>query len=201
MPAASIKQVYAHYDRIKSPPEEEYEFCPRCKNRLEMKDMGHHNRLCCKKCGFVYYKNPVPSISILIVEGSHVLLGKRAEEPGLGKWAVPSGYIEYEDDFLSAAIKEAKEETGLDIEIQGIINIVSSFLPGRHYLNIDLLAQPLGGEVHVGDDLLALDWFDPTEPLPDMAFPEDIDMIQMYLAQNTKSLPVDPDYSWAEIES
>ena len=43
---------------------------------------------------------------------------RRANEPGKGKWATPSGYIEFEDDYLSTAAREAKEETGLDVELQ-----------------------------------------------------------------------------------
>lgn len=200
MPDVPIKQVYPYHDPTKSNPGDVYKFCPRCKNKLVMIDRGHHDRLGCNKCGFVYYRNPVATVSVLIVEGEHIVLGKRIHEPRSGKWAVPSGFIEYEDDFLTAAILETKEETGLDVEILAILNVVTSFMEEGHYLNIDLLAQPVGGELHAGDDMEIVDWFDPNESLPEMAFQEDIDLIRLYLSKESPRLPVDPKYAWRELE-
>jgi len=78
-------------------------------------------------------------------------LGKRGGHPGKGTWSLPSGYIEYEDDFLTTAIREMKEETGLDVEVSSIINVVSSFVaPGFHFLGIYVVAHVVGGGVGGG---------------------------------------------------
>ena len=70
-------------------------------------------------------------MSVLVTHNNKILLGKRLGEPGKGRWALPSGYIEFEDDFLSAAIREVKEETGLDIEIVSILTMSHPLYTGR----------------------------------------------------------------------
>ena len=111
-----MRQVYRHYDpRVEQAPEP-YASCPYCRASLIMAERGQKLRPSCPACGFVHFQNPAPTVSILIVDGDRVLLGKRLGHPGQGTWAIPSGYVEYEDDFLSAAVREAREETGLDRE-------------------------------------------------------------------------------------
>jgi 8-oxo-dGTP pyrophosphatase MutT (NUDIX family) len=65
---------------------------------------------------------------VLIEKDGQVLLGQRSGSYGAGKWGLPQGFIEFDEDFLSAAIREVKEETGLDVEIRSIISVVSNFL-------------------------------------------------------------------------
>lgn len=82
-----------------------------------------------------------------------------------GKWRLPQGYVEFDEDFLSAAIREVKEETGLDVEIRSILNVVSNALsPRLHTLAIILLAGIRAGEPRPGDDLETLEWFPPASP-------------------------------------
>jgi 8-oxo-dGTP diphosphatase len=124
-----------------------------------------------------------------------VLLGKRGREPGKGTWSLPSGYVEYEDDFLTTAIREAREETGLDVEVRSIINVVSSFVtPEFHFLGVYVAAEVVGGELGAGDDLEAVAWFPLKGPWPEMGFEEDVRMIQMY-ASGFEGIPVDADYA------
>ena len=132
---------------------------------------------------------------MLIVEGDQVLLGKRGGDPGQGTWSLPSGYIEYEDDFLTTAIREAKEETGLDVEVWSLINVVSSFVSPRfHFLGLYVTAQVVGGELAAGDDLEAVAWFPVAGPLPEMGFEEDATIIELY-ARGFVGLPVDAAYA------
>jgi ADP-ribose pyrophosphatase YjhB (NUDIX family) len=106
------------------------------------------------------------------------------------------GFIEFEEDFLSAATREVKEETGLNIEIRSIISVVSNFLsPGLHTLAIVLLARVVGGEARAGDDLDALQWCPLEGPLPEMAFEADQHIIERYSKTRFKGAPVDPDYT------
>jgi len=135
-------------------------------------------------------------VSILVVQEDRALLGKRTGSPGAGTWALPSGYVEYGDDFISAAVREAKEETGLDIEIRSIINVVSSFVsPHFHFLGIYLLAHVIGGELVARDDLEAVDWFPLAGPLPEMGFQEDADAIAWYESHKTAGLPVNLEFA------
>jgi ADP-ribose pyrophosphatase YjhB (NUDIX family) len=189
-----IKQIFAHYEQT-GPSSAGFKHCPHCGTHLSLAESGHKQRPTCPECGFVQYHNPAPAVSMLILDQDRVLLGKRRGHPGKGTWALPSGYIEYEDDFLSAAIREAKEETGLDVEILSILNVVSSFVsPQFHFLGIYLVARLLGGHLAARDDLEDVDWFPIAGPLPEMGFQEDVTMIEM-VAQGASGLPVDPDFA------
>jgi ADP-ribose pyrophosphatase YjhB (NUDIX family) len=125
-----VKQIFEHYPR-QDPSTGEFKLCPFCGGPLLMVESGHKLRATCSSCGFVPYCNPAPTVSVSVVDGERVLLGKRGGHPGKGVWSLPSGYIEYEDDFLNTAIREAKEETGLDIEVTSVINVVCFFVDRR----------------------------------------------------------------------
>ena len=119
-----------------------------------------------------------------------------AGNPGKGTWALPSGYVEYEDDFLSTAVREVQEETGLEVGIESIVQVMSSFVSPRfHFLGLYLAARVLGGTLQAGDDLEAVEWFPLAGPLPEMGFPEDVEAIRLYAEDGSVGLPVDPDYA------
>ena len=189
-----VKQVFAHYERGDQLVGG-FKHCPSCSTQLVLIESGHRLRPTCSNCGFVQHRNPAPTVSILVVDGDRVLLGKRGGSPGKGTWSLPSGYIDYEEDFLTTAIRETKEETGLDVEVCSIINVISSFVSPRfHFLGIYVVARVMGGELVTGDDLEDVEWFPVGGPLPEMGFQEDVDIIEIY-AQGFSGLPVDPDYA------
>jgi ADP-ribose pyrophosphatase YjhB (NUDIX family) len=134
-------------------------------------------------------------VAVLVVDQGRVLLGRRGGEPGRGTWSLPSGYVEWEDDFLTTAIREAKEETGLDVEIGSILNVVSSFVsPKFHFLSVYVMARVVGGELAAGDDLEAVEWFPVKGPLPEMGFEEDMRIIELY-RDGLEGIPVDAAYA------
>jgi 8-oxo-dGTP pyrophosphatase MutT (NUDIX family) len=134
---------------------------------------------------------------VVVEKEGCVLLGKRRGGIQKGKWCLPQGYIEFEEDFLTAAIREVKEETGLDVEIQLILNVVSNFLlPNLHTLAIVVLAHVIAGDLCAGDDLEMLTWIPSSESLPEMAFEADEWIIERYQRSKRKEgLPVDPDFA------
>ena len=192
-----VKQVFSTYSRDEDTHLGQFEYCPSCGTQLALVEKGGKQRPACLNCGFVQFRNPVPGAVVVIEKDGHVLLGKRRGSFGKGKWGLPQGYIEYDEDFLTAAIREVKEETGLDVKIRSIINVVSNLLsPRLHTLAIVLLAGVNAGELKAGDDLETLDWFPLPGPLPEMAF--DADELIIRRVQNTnleESLPVDIDFS------
>jgi 8-oxo-dGTP diphosphatase len=174
------RQVFSHYSRME-PPAGEFRYCPLCGAGLVLAERGHRQRPACPACGFVQYRNPAPAVSVLIVEGGLVALGKRKGEPGKGTWALPSGYIEFDEDFVTTAVREAKEETGLDIMVRAVINVVSSFVSPRfHFLGIYVVASVVGGNLRAGDDLEGVAWFPLAGPLPPLGFEEDACAIDLY---------------------
>ncbi len=189
-----VIQVFDHYPRT-GRSAGEFLFCPYDGKPLIKVESGGKQRPTCSSCGFVHFRNPSPTVSLLIVDEERVLLGKRGGHPGKGTWSLPSGYIEYDEDFLSTTIREAKEETGLDVELISIINVVSSFITSKfHFLGVYLAARVVGGELAPADDLEAAEWFPIAGPLPEMGFEEDASVIEMY-AKGMAGLPVDSNFS------
>ena len=181
--------VFEQYDRTSHPTQGIYRFCPMCKTELIFDTSVH--RQSCPVCGFVHFRNPSPSVTVCIVQDGNVLLTKRAYSPGKNMWAIPGGYIEFEEDFLTTGIREMKEETGLDVQITAIINIASSFISPRwHFLNVCLLAEVVGGELRNSDEIEATHWQPLTGQLPDMAFPEDVENLRILSAPGFTGFPV-----------
>ena len=191
-----IYQVFSRYDQQACQGELNFRFCPNCANPLELTLYDGRVRPVCPACGFIQFINPAPAVAILVVRGDQVLLGKRSGSPDTGKWATPSGYIEFDEDFLSAAIREVKEETGLEVEIRAILNVASSFIsPKYHFFSVYLLAHVIRGELAERSDLVELRWYPLGQPMPELAFKEDEMMIARYSQGLTTGLPVDPRYA------
>jgi len=98
-------------------------YCPNCGNICVEINDGGIKRNGCQKCNYINYKNPYPCISVLIINKENkVLLGKRHKDSIYPeKWCMPCGYMEYDESFREAAIREIKEEVGLTIIPRGII--------------------------------------------------------------------------------
>jgi ADP-ribose pyrophosphatase YjhB (NUDIX family) len=194
--AMQIKQVFSSYDVNGNTHNRQFKYCPQCGTQLSLREKGGKSRPVCTDCGYVQFQNPIPGVVVVIEKDGYVLLGKRSGSFGNGKWGLPQGYIEFDEDFITAAIREVGEETGLDVEIRSIINVVSNFLsPRLHTLAIVLLAGVKNGEPRAADDLETLGWFPLVGPLPDMAFEADEFIIRR--VRRTKldeKLPVDPGF-------
>lgn len=176
-----INQVFKTYESSVYGTYKHYKYCPMCGGPLEFKEWDGRMRQVCNKCSYVYYKNPSPGVVVLIEKDGMVLLGKRLGRHGRGKWCLPGGFIEYEEDFLAAASREIMEETGLKIVIKSILNVVTNYLtPELHALVIVLLAGVSEGTPKAGDDIEELKWYPLSGPLPDMAFESDIYIIERY---------------------
>jgi 8-oxo-dGTP diphosphatase len=170
-------------------------YCPRCGAYFEKKELGKFVRQICGQCNFVYYLNPDPGITVLIRSpDKKILIGKRAEKARYGnKWCLPGGYIEYEETFIETAHREVWEETGLEIHIEGIVNVVSNLLDDCHHtIVIILIADVSRGRPQPGDDLIELRWIDRDQHVRmDYAFEADRKIIDSYFQGNMKVIPVD----------
>lgn len=192
----TLKQVYVAYEGKEQPGSDGFRYCPRCRAELVLRMIEGRSRSACPNCGYIRYLNPAPAVCLLIVDAGKVLLGRRGSPPGQGKWATPSGYIEYEDDFLTTARREAKEETGLDVSLVSIVNVMSSFVaPGYHFFSVYMLAHVTGGKLRAGDDMEDVGWFPLEGPLPELAFQEDADILATLSHSEWQGLPVDADFA------
>ena len=191
------KQIFEVYNRLKNRAIDMDKYCPRCGAICDLISSDRHSRVRCSRCGFILYKNPYPGVVVLIVDHDMILLGKRAKKVFMGeKWSLPGGFIEFDENFLSAAHREIMEETGLSIKIISIISVVSNFLsPELHTLVIVLLAKKISGMLKPGDDMEKLEWFPLSGPFPDMAFEADKHIIDRYYKTKIAGTPIDPRFA------
>ena len=190
------QQVFSTYDHARNRVDNKYKYCPRCGTPLPS-EVPDKRRERCSACGWVHYQNPSPGVVVVITDGDQVLLGKRAGGSfAAHKWCLPGGFIEFHEDFLTAAIREVREETGLNVEIRSILSVVSNYLSSElHTLVAVLRADVVSGEPMPGDDIEELRWVLLGVPLPDMAFDADRHIVERYNQTRLEGVPVDPRYA------
>lgn len=157
-------------------------FCPRCGTAMEKAQVAGRIRHVCTACGFVLYRNPVPGAGVLVeIDGGLVLI-QRGEEPFRGWWALPAGYIEADESVEQAAVRECREETGLEVELVELFG-VDSFPEGPVESGIIIFyrARPVGGTLQAGDDAQNVGIFRPDEIPEQLAFRTHRDVVARWV--------------------
>lgn len=92
--------------------------------------------------------------SIIVTDGEKVVLVKRRFDPYKNYWALPGGIVEYGETVEAAVVREAKEETGLDIRIDRLVGVYSDPKrdPRGHFVSVCFLCKPIGGEPRSSDE-------------------------------------------------
>lgn len=136
-------------------------FCPACGTRLVEQVIDHRPRRLCPACGWVHWRNAKPCAGALIIRNGKVLLIRRAIEPFRGYWDIPGGFCEVDEHPTQTAIREAREETGLEIELTGLLGLWCDEYASSATLNVYYLARPLTRRLCAGDDAGGAAWFAP----------------------------------------
>ena len=163
-----------------------YKYCPVCGSSLEPRvlKITEPKRLVCTNtsCGFVFYLDPKIAVGTIIKMASgKIVLVKRAIEPGYGKWVFPGGYVDRGEEITLAAVREAREEAGLAVRLDHLVNIYS--YAGRAPVIIVYAATMLSGELAVDDEGLEAREFDLDEiPWDDLAFRSTREALRDYIA-------------------
>jgi 8-oxo-dGTP diphosphatase len=149
-----------------------YRYCPVCGGELESRVLkaSEPMRLVCGTCGFVFYLDPKLAVGTIITdEHGRIVLVRRAIEPGYGKWVFPGGYVDRGEEVKLAAVREAREEVGLDIKLDRLLDIYS--YAGRAPVIVVYTASITGGCLACDDEGLEARFFEPTAiPWDDLAF-------------------------------
>jgi ADP-ribose pyrophosphatase YjhB (NUDIX family) len=114
----------------------------------------------------LYPDRPVCGVGAVVWRDGQVLLVRRANPPRRGEWSLPGGAQEIGETVFEAARREVREETGLTIEVLGLVDVVDSIHrdeDGRvryHYTLADVFARAAGGGEAAAGDALEVAWFD-----------------------------------------
>lgn len=151
-------------------------FCPYCGRKL------CNNT--CTNCGIKIHNTPDIGVAVVIYdEIKHsVLLCKRNKDVFQGGlWCLPCGYMEYNESYIDAAIREVREETGYIIKISGIVGVFDCYLAQkRHTVTITFTANIVSGQIFADSDVNEARWvaIDCLQNIP-MAFEADVEAIRI----------------------
>ena len=160
-----IKRLISLSNRLKS----EARFCERCGAALVSKAVEGTDRPCCPACGFVAYLDPKVAAGVIVTLDGGVVLLKRNIEPGFGKWVFPGGYVDAGEPTEVAAVREAREEVGLEVEVADLLGVLS--IEGERVVLVAYSGRVVGGALAGNFESQAIATFAPDEiPWDDLAF-------------------------------
>jgi ADP-ribose pyrophosphatase YjhB (NUDIX family) len=168
-----------------------FRFCPQCGGGLEPRllKQGDPRRLVCTRCEFVFYLDPKVAVGTIVRTAvDRLVLVRRAIEPGYGKWVFPGGYVDRGESLTAAAIREAREECGLEVRLDGLVNVYS--YAGRIPVIVVYAATAIGGALAADEESLeCTEIISADIPWPELAFRSTGDALRDYLAGLLHPLP------------
>ncbi|MBU1652119.1 NUDIX hydrolase, partial [bacterium] len=168
----------------KSLPQSRFKYCPECGGDLLREMLQGRLRLRCQKCGEIHYENPLPATACVCRnDRGELLLVKRADPPAKGEWCLPGGFIEVGETAHEGALRELKEETGLEGRILRVID-VSSRVNGYwgDVILIGYEVETTGGELQAADDAAEAKYY-PLDALPPIPFNTHQRMIDVIMSE------------------
>jgi 8-oxo-dGTP diphosphatase len=148
----------------------ELNYCPRCGHALEDREAFGRIRRACPACDRIIFRDHKVAAGVLVEREGKVLLVRQRAGPCQGMWTFPAGFVDFGEEPAAAAVRECREETGLEVEITGLLDVIA----GReHERGADLVivyyARLIGGEPQAGDDVDEVAFF-ASDELPPLAF-------------------------------
>jgi len=133
----------------------------------------------CRGCGAEHWVNAKPCAGVLVVRDGRLLLLRRANEPWFDRWDIPGGFCEAGEHPMETAVREAREESGLDVQVTGFLGLWLDHYPDpagpdRSVITLNAYYHALAGpEVGRPDaaETAELAWFDPDALPGEIAFP------------------------------
>ncbi len=164
------KNVHSHPDAaFETKPDLNY--CAVCGTSLENRYAFGRDRRYCPHCQrTVFREHKVAAATLITRDDGSVLLVQRARAPHRGHWSLPAGFVDFDETPIAAAARECREETGLDVEIIQLLEVVGGQgHPGGADIVIIYRGIQTGGSLAAGDDARDAKFF-PLNQLPTLAF-------------------------------
>ncbi|MDE0300251.1 MAG: NUDIX domain-containing protein [Candidatus Poribacteria bacterium] len=170
MTAPHVEKSLTH-DDAESP----FQYCPKCAARLGNRYIEQRLRQACSECDFIYYRDPKPVAGTLALKDGKILLIQRGNEPKHGFWSFPTGYIDIGDTPEETAIREAKEESNVDVDLVRLLGVYSD--TDRTVVLIVYVGRIVSGVPKGSAEALDARLFD-IKSLPELAFDHDYQILE-----------------------
>jgi ADP-ribose pyrophosphatase YjhB (NUDIX family) len=152
------------------PPKDEINFCLRCGQALIDEVRFGRLRPVCPNCGWIYFADPKVAAAVLVEQAHQVLLVRRAIDPARGLWTLPAGFVDAGEDPARAAERECLEETGLQVGVTGLVDVLyGQEHPRGAHIILFYRAEIQSGALQPGDDVDQAAFFSRGQ-LPPLAF-------------------------------
>lgn len=110
-------------------------------------------------------KHPRVGVGVVVMKDGKILLGKRIKTHGDGKWSAPGGWLEFQESFADAAMRECREETGVEIQNTTFFYATNNRMPEEdmHTITIWMKAEYIRGEPTTieTNKFVEVGWYDP----------------------------------------
>lgn len=174
-----MKDSYRGINERRMPVDIKY--CQQCGHGLAEKTIEGKVRPYCQSCGFVVFLDPKVAAVVLVSKDGKLVLVQRNIEPAFGRWSFPSGYVDRGEVVEDAAVREVKEETGLNVRLNDFIGLYSS--TGDVVILAVYSAEVVGGKLEAGTEAQDVGLF-AVDELPPLPFPHDAQILQDWQAIN-----------------
>jgi 8-oxo-dGTP diphosphatase len=147
---------------------------------METRLVNGRPRRACTNCDFIHFTDPKVGVGVLVMHEGKLLLVQRIMKPEIGKWSIPAGFLDYGEDPKETAVREVLEETNLEVEITGLVDVYynpDAITQGGASIFILYNATLIRGTLKAGDDAEAAQFFGPDE-LPELAFTSTLNVVQ-----------------------
>jgi ADP-ribose pyrophosphatase YjhB (NUDIX family) len=175
-------------------------FCVNCGTSLEIRTIESQDLEACPNCDFVLWRDPKVATAVVVEAEGGIVLGRRAIEPGFGRWCLPGGFVNDHEHPAESAARECREEITAEVEIVALLGVYHiKKLDAPSMVGIAYRARLRDGEVAApGAEMLEVGVFG-REDIPELAFPSHTRLVRDWLAGTSRSRfgddldPVAPD--------
>lgn len=146
-----------------------HRYCPACAAELVERVVEGHALPACPACDFIAFRDPKVVAVTAIVEDGAVWLIRRGIEPRLGEWALPGGYVDFDEHPSQAAARECEEEIGCGVRIERLLGVHHAAFSDGGVVIIAYLGAIIRGHPRSGPEALEVARF-PLAGVPPLAF-------------------------------